>query len=54
MTNTELESPLAQTIERRIVFSDPKRIMIRQQDHRGSDTDSGSLLRDRGADHGGG
>src|SRR5215831_2160755 len=54
VANSKLESASAQTVESGIVFGHSKRIVIRQQNHRSSDSNSGGSLRDSSADDRGG
>src|SRR5262249_47595394 len=46
----KLESASAQTVEGGIVFGNPKRVVVRQQNHRSSDANPGGLLGGSGAD----
>src|SRR5207253_902758 len=50
MADAELESSLAQTVERGIILGDPKRTVVWQQDHRGSDANFGGFLCYRSGD----
>src|SRR5436309_2086324 len=54
MADPELESSQAQTVERGVILGDPKRTVVWQQDHRGSDANFGGSLCYRSADDWGG
>src|SRR5262245_44853300 len=51
MTDTELKSSLAQAVQRGIVFRNPKRVMVRQQDYRSTNSNPGGPLRHRRANN---
>src|SRR4029077_6657724 len=54
MADPKLEPPPAQTVEGGIILRDPKRVVVRQQDHRGANPNRGRSLRNGGADNRGG
>src|SRR5262245_30062943 len=51
VANAKLESASAQTVESGIVFGDSKRVVIREQNHRGADPNPSGPLRNGGTDN---
>ena len=50
MADPKLESASAQTVEGGIILGNPKRVVVRQQDHRSANPNPGRPLRNSGAD----